>query len=98
MNSRLRCKLSNKTTNKLATVLLQADDGKMTVEYINPGEVLTKKYNTKKLEIQVLYQESDKPKTKINTIEFVKEQVKKIIINKNGKLEEKELTAFSIRG
>ena len=91
--------LSNKTTNKLATVLLYTMDGKMTVEYINPGEVLTKKYNTKKLEIQVLYQDSNKPKPESTTIyNFVKDKLKKIITNENGKVESSNMSVWGVRG
>ena len=91
--------LSNKTSNKLATVLLQTEDGKMMVEYINPGEVLTKKYNTKKLEIQVLYQDSNKPKPESTTIyNFVKDKLKKIITNENGKVESSNISVWGVRG
>ena len=77
---------SNKTTNKLATVLVQTEDGKIEVETINPGEVFTKKYEAKKIVVQVLYQDSNKPKPGIEIYQLVKDKVKKIIINENGKI------------
>lgn len=81
--------LSNKTTDKLATVLLQTADGKMTIEYLNPGETLTQKYDTKKLDVQILYQDSKKPRTEYNAnnaIQFVKDKVRKQIKNENSNL------------
>ena len=90
--------LSNKTTDKLATILLQTADGKMIVEYLNPGETLTKKYDTKKLEIQVIYQDSKTPKPELNVIKFVKDQARKQVTNENGKLKSTKIGSIGVRG
>jgi hypothetical protein len=89
--------LKNNTTAKLATVLLQLADGKMEVEYIEPGVTLTKKYVAKKLEIQVLYQDSKESKP-INITNFVKDKVRKQLINENGKLKSTNMGAIGVRG
>ena len=78
--------LTNQTKDKLATVLLRSDDGKMMVEYITPGSTLTKKYDSKKIEIQVIYQDYKAPKPSLNIYEFIKGKVRETIINENGKI------------
>jgi len=91
--------LSNQTKDKLATVLLRSDDGKMMVEYINPGSTFTKKYDSQKIEIQVIYQDYKEPKSSVNPIEFFKGEVSDIIINENGKVKSKRTyTAVGVRG
>lgn len=85
--------LSNKTSNQLASVLLKTDDGKMTVEYIYPDETLTKKYDSKSLEIQVLYQDWEKPKPEFKIMDFVKDLMRTQVENKKG-----TLTSIGVRG
>lgn len=79
-------KFTNQTSNKLATVLIRTDDGKMTVEYVYPGSTLTKKYDAKKLEIQTLYQDDKTPKPSFSVIEFVKGLVREALENEEGVL------------
>jgi hypothetical protein len=92
--------LTNKTTDKLATVLLRTADGKMMVEYIYPGSILTKKYDTKKLEVQVLYQDYKVPKPTPTVIEFMKDKVREIMEDENGMLKIKKWdpTCMCVRG
>jgi hypothetical protein len=90
--------LSNKTTDKLAKVLLKHEDGKIETEYLNPGAVFTKKYNTQKLEIQVIYLDSKNPGPDLDIIEFVKDQVRNQITNENGRLKSFKMIAIGVRG
>ena len=82
----LVAQLANKTQDKLATILLRSDDGKMMVEYIYPGETMTRKYDSKNLDIQIIYQDSKKPKRDFSLVGFVKDEVRKQITNLNGNL------------
>jgi hypothetical protein len=92
--------LTNKTTNKLATVLLRSADGKMMVEYIYPRSVFTKKYDTEKLEVQVLYQDYKVPKPTTTVIEFIKDKTWEIMEEENGMLKIKKWdpTCMCVRG
>jgi hypothetical protein len=90
--------LSNNTTNKIAYVLLKTDDGIETLEYINPGAILTKKYDTKNLEIKVIYLDSKKPKPSVGVIQKTKEWVGEKIINENGNLKSEKMGSSGVRG
>ena len=92
-------KLTNTTTDKLATVLFRTDDGKIIVEYIYPGSTFTKKYDAKKLEVQVLYQDSKVPEP-INVMEFIKSHVRDLLENENGELKIRKWdpTCMCVRG
>jgi len=87
---------SNKTTNLLATVLVKTDDGKFIVEYLAPGSTFTKKYDSKKIEIQVIYQANNLPKPDVDITDFVKDKVRKQVTNENGKI--KVASFIGIRG
>lgn len=90
--------LSNSTTNKIAYVLLKTDNGTETLEYINPGATLTKKYDTKNLEIKVIYLDSKKPKPSVGVIQKTKEWVGEKIINENGNLKSEKMGSIGVRG
>lgn len=89
---------TNQTKDKLATITLKTDDGKVTKESIYPGETLTKKYDTKKIEIQVLYQDSRAPKPANEITEFIKGKIRETIINENGKLKIEKIGSIGVRG
>ena len=89
---------TNKTKDKLATVLLKLDDGELTVDYIEPGGTLTKKYSSKKIEIQVLFQDYKLPKPSVKPIEFMKNIVRETVINENGKVKPVGKVDGGIRG
>jgi hypothetical protein len=78
--------LTNQTKDKLAIISLKINDGEMITEYVNPGAVLTQKYNGRKLEIQVKYQEFDAPRPSFKPLDFIKGKVRETIINEKGKL------------
>jgi hypothetical protein len=78
--------LSNNTAEMIAYVLLKTDSGAETVEYINPGATLTKKYYTKNLELKVVYLDRKKPKPTVDFIKAMKNQVRETLINENGKI------------
>lgn len=82
----LVAQFTNQTKNKLAIAIIRTDEGYRGVEYIYPGNTLSKKYNTKKLGIDVTYQDYRAPKPSFNTIEFIKEKAKYIISNENGEI------------
>lgn len=93
-------KLTNQTTDKLATVLLRTDDGKMMVEYIYPGSAITKKYESKKLEVQINYQDHKATKPSFNVIEFMKDKAREIFEDENGELKIRKWdpTCMCVRG
>lgn len=90
--------LKNYTKDKLACVVLKTDNGTETVEYIHPGDTFSKKYDTKKLDINVKYLDNNVEPTD-DAINTIKTFVRKSIINENGKLKTMPKTASSgIRG
>jgi len=89
--------LTNNTKNKVARVTLKADNGKETVEYVYPGSTLTKKYDTKKLDIKVNYWDRNVyPNEEVLT--DIKNEVRKLIINENGTFKTKNNGAIGVRG
>ena len=90
--------LTNNTINKVARVTLKPDNGTETVEYIYPGSTLTKKYDTKKLDIKVNYWDRNVyPNEEVLT--DIKNEVRKLIINDNGKIKSKEIIgSIGVRG
>lgn len=91
--------LTNSTIDKTAYVLLKTDNNLETVEYINPGATLTKSYETKNLEIKVIYLDSKKPKPTLDIINSIKDFVRERVTNENGKLKSKQILAgVGVRG
>jgi hypothetical protein len=78
--------LTNNTKDKLACVFLTTDNGTETVEYIRPNDSFSKKYDTEKLGIKVVYLDNVYPNPTIEVINAMKNFVRKCIINENGKL------------
>lgn len=90
--------LTNNTKDKLACVVLKTDNGAETVEYIYPNDSFSKKYDTKKLEIKVIYLDNEVEPTD-EVINAVKNFVRKRIINENGKLKTMPIgTITGVRG
>lgn len=90
--------LKNYTKDKLACVVLKTDNGAETKEYIYPGSSFTKKYDTKKLDIKVIYLDSKVEPTD-EVINGMKNFVRKFIINENGKLKSMPTsTVTGVRG
>ena len=77
--------LSNKT-NKTAIVLYRMLDGKVITEYLKPGVTLTKKYDSKSMDIQVLYQDVNRPEPAASWVDFAKDQVRKRLTLENGSM------------
>ena len=89
---------SNNTKGNLACVILKPDNGRETIEYIRPGTSLTKKYDTKRLNIKVIYLDNNVEPT-IEIINGIKKFVRKLIINDNGKIKSMPLaTVTGVRG
>ena len=88
--------LTNNTKDKLAYVLLKTDSGLETVEYIASGVKFSKNYDTKNLDIKVIYLDN-KVEPSIDVINGMKNFVRKIIINDNGKLKSKPLASIGVR-
>ena len=93
-------KFTNNTKDKRANVLLRTDDGRMTMEYVYPGNTLTKKYNSKKIEIQVQYQDYNAPEPANKVYEFFKGRAWEIltIINGEFKLRKWDPGCMCVRG
>nr|WP_315153973.1 hypothetical protein [uncultured Flavobacterium sp.] len=89
--------LTNTAKDKIAYVLVKADN-KESVEYINPGATLTKKFDAKNMEISVIYLDSNKPKPAFNAIDFVKSKVRETITNENGKIKGSSPGSIGVRG
>ena len=91
-------KLANKTKDKLAIVIISLDGGKTTNEYIDPQMTLTKKYDSKTLDIQILYQDAKLPDTSINVIDFVKNKIRIQVTKDKGKLKTAPAGSIGVRG
>jgi hypothetical protein len=91
-------KLANKTKDKLAIVIISLDGGKITKEHIEPQITLTKKYDAKTLDIQILYQDAKLPDTSINLIDFVKDKVRIQVTKDKGKLKTAPTGFTGVRG
>ena len=91
-------KFRNKLKDKTAILLLQTDAGIMLQEYIKPGELLSKSFDTKKLEIQVIYQHVDSPSPFLKVKEFIKEKFKEQIINDKGLIKSTKDGSIGVRG
>lgn len=89
--------LSNTTKDKIAYVLIKSDS-KETVEYIDPGVTLTKKFDAKTVEINVIYLDSKKPKPAFNAIDFIKNKVRETVTNENGKIKSTSSSVTGVRG
>lgn len=89
--------LTNNTKDKLAYVLLKTDNGLETVERIGSGVSFSKNYDTKNLEIKVIYLDNKVEPTN-DVINDMKNVVRKIIINDNGKLKLKPAAITGVRG
>jgi hypothetical protein len=88
----------NKTTDKTAFVSLKIDNGYETVQYITPGSTLTKSYNTKNLDIKVIYFDSQKPTPSVDIIQSTKEYVRGKVTNENGKIKSEKMGQMGVRG
>lgn len=91
--------LTNTKTDKRAIILLKTAEG-ITLEkkYLEPGGTLTEKYDTKSLEVQVLYEDSKEPKSESSLIDFVKDVVRKQITNENGMIKSVKIGSIGVRG
>ncbi|MGV8946371.1 MAG: hypothetical protein ACOH1N_08085 [Lutibacter sp.] len=89
---------TNVTNTKMAKIEITLDNGPIINETIEPGITLTKKYDAKKIIIQIKYEKSDKPKPTKGIIDVVKERVGKEVRNENGVLRIYTLTGVGVRG
>jgi hypothetical protein len=90
--------LKNNLKHKIAYVSLKTDNGAETVEYINPGATLTKSYNTKNLDIKVIYLDSKKPKPSVDIIKSIKEYVREKVTNEKGVIKIEKMGSIGVRG
>jgi len=91
-------KFRNKLKDKTAIVVLQTDAGMMTEEYVKPSEFFSKSFDTKKLEIQIIYQDFDSPSPVSKLKEFIKDTFKELIINDKGIIKSSKIGAIGARG
>jgi hypothetical protein len=89
---------TNKTTDKTAFVSIKTDNGYESVQYISPGNTLTKSYNTKNLEIKVIYFDSQKPTPSLDIIQSTKEYVRDKVTNENGVIKIEKTASSGVRG
>lgn len=90
--------LTNSLKDKIAYAYIKTDNGLETVEYINPGATLTKKYDTKNLEIKVIYLDKSKPKPTVDMIQKTKNWIGKKITNKEEAIKGVVLAGVGVRG
>jgi hypothetical protein len=94
-------RLKNKLSDKTAIIIMQTDAGMLAPEYLKPGEALSKKFNTKKMEIQIIYQDYNDPLPifDIDTgINFIKGKVREQIENNGGVIKSRSIRVDGIRG
>lgn len=95
----LMAQFTNQTKDKLAIAIIRTDEGYRGVEYIYPGNTLTKKYNTKKLGIDVTYQDYRVPKPSFDPYKFTKDKIGRFIINDSGTVKPVgKMIAIGVRG
>lgn len=94
----IKAKFCNKLKDKTAIVILQTDAGMVAEQYIKPGELLSIAYNTKKLEIQIIYQDFNAPLPTFKVMEFFKDRVRERLINENGVIKSTRIGAVGVRG
>ncbi len=87
----------NNTTNKKATIKVMDSNGTITEKVLEPNESITHKYETKSLEILVTYEES-KANESSSVYDTIKTQVRKMIINEDGKIKSTITASWGIRG
>jgi len=90
--------LKNNLQDKIAYVYLKTDSGVETVEYINPGQTLTNGYETKNLEIKVIYLDKSKPKPTVDFIQKTKDWVGERVTNKEEAIKGVVLAGVGVRG
>ena len=96
--SMIVAQLTNTTKDKLAYVVLKTEKGLETVEYIYPNTTLTRKYETKNLEIKIVYLDNNKPKPTKSIIDGIKEFVRETVTNDNGTIKSKPAAGIGVRG
>lgn len=82
---------------RLTIVIVKTADGKIIMNFIEPGYTLTKKYDSKTIDIQVVYQANHLPKPTFKLIQFIKGKITQIE-NENGTLKKRELVGLDVRG
>ena len=92
--------LTNNTKDKIATVLIRTDTGDLIIEELAPGNILTKKYDIKTIEIKVIYRNSNEPKQSFDFIKVMKENTHEILEINNGQVIRRKWdhTCMCIRG
>lgn len=92
-------KFKNTTQNKLALLLVR-ENGKMTSNYLEPGNTISQKYSGISIEVQVIYQDYKAPKSPDSAIDFIKDKIRKVITIKDGEINKKEIksSAIGVRG
>lgn len=90
--------LKNNLKDKIAYIYLKTDSGAETVEYINPGATLTRKYDTKNLDIKVIYLDKSKPKPTVDMIQKTKNWIGERVTNKEEAIKGVVLAGVGVRG
>lgn len=90
--------LKNNLQDKIAYIYLKTDSGAETVEYVNPGGTFTKSYNTKNLDIKVIYLDKSKPKPTVDMIQKMKDWVGERVTNKEEAIKGVVLAGIGVRG
>lgn len=89
---------TNTTSDKRAILSIKTIDGKvLPSEYIKPGETLSKKYEAKSLDIQLIYDGNVESKSP-SLIDAAKTVVRKLLEIDNGKLITKPSASVGVRG
>lgn len=87
--------MSNTSASKRAIVLLKSDQTAFTKYVLEPGNGMNTSFEGMSVDIQIVYEESTAPSSSIDTMNFIKEQVRKQVTKENGELKS---TIFGIRG
>lgn len=90
--------LKNNLKDKIAYIYFKTDSGAETVEYVNPGELFTKSYNTKNLDIKVIYLDKSKPKPTVEIIQKTKNWIGERVTNKEEAIKGVVLAGVGVRG
>lgn len=90
--------VTNTTSDQSATITITHGNGREEVFNLNPGNTITKKFDTKKIKTKVEYKEANTSGHQINITNSIKKTVGKMILNENGNLKSESLTVTGVRG
>lgn len=76
-------KFKNLSQTKRAVLLIKTADGKLYIETIDPGYMLTLKFKGLALDVQVNLEDANSEKSDTRYMDFIKGEIRKIVVDEN---------------